>query len=263
MIDISTKEAEGWNSGFICCSTGPFTPSGAACGPAAGAGTGPWQPKLLSYLDRTAPAGRRNWPTTLRWTRRRSPGCWRSSSGAASSPGGPTTNAAAGTWWSSPTPDTRPPGSGMPPAGDGGADAPGLCSGRAGAVCRLPAPGPAEFADERGGCPMGDLKRLARCLGPYRRDLFLGAFLILVETVFELIIPVLMADLIDVGVAQRDVPLHAFQGCPDGPVRPSRPRDRPVVRPVCRPGRLWLGRPGTGGGIRPGPGLLLRQPGPL
>ena len=46
---------------------------------------------------------------------------------------------------------------------------------------------------------MGDLKRLARCLGPYRRDLFLGAFLILVETVFELIIPVLMADLIDVG----------------------------------------------------------------
>ena len=59
---------------------------------------------------------------------------------------------------------------------------------------------------------MGDLKRLARCLGPYRRDLFLGAFLILVETVFELIIPVLMADLIDVGVAQQDVPYILSKG---------------------------------------------------
>ena len=42
---------------------------------------------------------------------------------------------------------------------------------------------------------MGDLKRLLGYLGPYRRDLILGALLVLVETAFELVIPVLMADI--------------------------------------------------------------------
>ena len=50
-----------------------------------------------------------------------------------------------------------------------------------------------------------DLKRLLGYLGPYRRDLVLGGLLVLVETAFELVIPVLMADIIDVGVAGRDV----------------------------------------------------------
>lgn len=48
---------------------------------------------------------------------------------------------------------------------------------------------------------MSDLKRLFVCLHEYRRDLILGMVLVLVETFFELVIPVLMADLIDVGVA--------------------------------------------------------------
>ena len=52
---------------------------------------------------------------------------------------------------------------------------------------------------------MGDLTRLASYLGPYRRDLFIGAVLVVVESGFELLIPVLMADLIDVGVARRDL----------------------------------------------------------
>ena len=52
---------------------------------------------------------------------------------------------------------------------------------------------------------MSDLKRLWSYLGPYRKDLFLAALLVLVETAFELFIPVLMADIIDVGVAGRDV----------------------------------------------------------
>lgn len=52
---------------------------------------------------------------------------------------------------------------------------------------------------------MSDLKRLFVCLHEYRRDLILGMVLVLVETFFELVIPVLMADLIDVGVANRDV----------------------------------------------------------
>ena len=42
-------------------------------------------------------------------------------------------------------------------------------------------------------------------MGPYRKDMAIGAFLVLVETCFELFIPVLIADLIDVGVANRDV----------------------------------------------------------
>ena len=52
---------------------------------------------------------------------------------------------------------------------------------------------------------MQDLKRLASYLGPYRKDLYTGALLVLVETALELVIPLLMANLIDVGVAQKDV----------------------------------------------------------
>ena len=52
---------------------------------------------------------------------------------------------------------------------------------------------------------MKELKRLLSYLGPYRRDMLIGALLVLVETAFELVIPVLMADLIDVGVRQRDL----------------------------------------------------------
>ena len=59
---------------------------------------------------------------------------------------------------------------------------------------------------------MRDLKCLFRYLGPYRRDMFMGALLILIETVFELVIPVFMADLIDVGVANGDVPYILYKG---------------------------------------------------
>lgn len=44
---------------------------------------------------------------------------------------------------------------------------------------------------------MKDLKRIFSYLGPYRKDLVFGAFLVVVETSFELIIPVLMAGIID------------------------------------------------------------------
>ena len=59
---------------------------------------------------------------------------------------------------------------------------------------------------------MSDLKRLFVCLHEYRRDLILGMALVLVETFFELVIPVLMADLIDVGVANRDVHYILIKG---------------------------------------------------
>ena len=52
---------------------------------------------------------------------------------------------------------------------------------------------------------MNDMKRLLRYAGPYRRDMVLGAVLVLIETCFELFIPIMIADLIDVGVANHDL----------------------------------------------------------
>lgn len=52
---------------------------------------------------------------------------------------------------------------------------------------------------------MNDLKRLFRYFGSYRKDLILGALFVIVETGFELVIPVFMADIIDIGVANHDM----------------------------------------------------------
>ena len=59
---------------------------------------------------------------------------------------------------------------------------------------------------------MQDMKRLLKYLGPYRKDMLIGALLIFVETCFELFIPVLIADLIDVGVANGDIPYIFSKG---------------------------------------------------
>ena len=63
---------------------------------------------------------------------------------------------------------------------------------------------------------MGELRRLLRYLGPYRKDLVIGALLVVIETCFELVIPVLMADLIDVGVANQDVSYVLYKGAQMG-----------------------------------------------
>lgn len=63
---------------------------------------------------------------------------------------------------------------------------------------------------------MAELKRLFSCLHQYRRDIFLGMALVLVETCFELVIPVLMADLIDIGAASRDVHYILVKGAQMG-----------------------------------------------
>lgn len=59
---------------------------------------------------------------------------------------------------------------------------------------------------------MKDLKLLGSYLGPCKRELYLGALLVLVETSFELIIPVLMADIIDVGVAKHNMAIILTKG---------------------------------------------------
>lgn len=59
---------------------------------------------------------------------------------------------------------------------------------------------------------MKDIRRLFRCCGPYRWDMLLGMLLVMIETGFELVIPVMIADLIDVGVTNRDVDYIFFKG---------------------------------------------------
>ena len=49
------------------------------------------------------------------------------------------------------------------------------------------------------------MKRLLKYAGPYKKDMILGALLVLIETCFELFIPIMIADLIDVGVANYDL----------------------------------------------------------
>ncbi len=59
---------------------------------------------------------------------------------------------------------------------------------------------------------MGELARIVGYLGKYRRDAVLGILLVVVESAFEMVIPILMADIIDVGVATRDVAYIIRQG---------------------------------------------------
>ncbi len=59
---------------------------------------------------------------------------------------------------------------------------------------------------------MRDIKRLLSYLGPYRVTMLIGGALVLVETCLELVIPVLIADLLDYGVANADVPYILHKG---------------------------------------------------
>ena len=59
---------------------------------------------------------------------------------------------------------------------------------------------------------MKDLKHLFSYLGRYRKDLIFAAVFLFAETAFELIIPVLMADIIDVGVSNHDTGFILHKG---------------------------------------------------
>lgn len=59
---------------------------------------------------------------------------------------------------------------------------------------------------------MNDFRKLLSYLGNYRKDLFIAALLVLIETCFELIIPTMMADLIDNGVAFADTRYMFIKG---------------------------------------------------
>ncbi|MBM6953538.1 ABC transporter ATP-binding protein [Enorma phocaeensis] len=59
---------------------------------------------------------------------------------------------------------------------------------------------------------MHELRRIVGFLGQYRRDAVIGILLVVIESAFEMVIPILMADIIDVGVARRDVDYIVRQG---------------------------------------------------
>lgn len=59
---------------------------------------------------------------------------------------------------------------------------------------------------------MKDLKKIFRYLTPYSREFFLAAFFVVVESSFELIIPMMMADLLDKGVAEHNIHYILFKG---------------------------------------------------
>ena len=49
------------------------------------------------------------------------------------------------------------------------------------------------------------MKRLFGYMGPYKKDMILGALFVMIETGFELFIPIMISNLIDIGVANHDV----------------------------------------------------------
>ena len=93
---------------------------------------------------------------------------------------------------------------------------------------------------------MNDMKRLLRYAGQYRRDMVLGAVLVLIETCFELFIPIMIADLIDVGVANHDLSYVYQKGVQ---MILCALMALITVCALCCEGGLWMGRRDSEGGV--------------
>ena len=65
---------------------------------------------------------------------------------------------------------------------------------------------------QKGVVFLQDLKRIFTHLGPFKKEFVLCILLIIAETAFELSIPLIMADIIDVGVQNRDIYLIFQKG---------------------------------------------------
>ena len=59
---------------------------------------------------------------------------------------------------------------------------------------------------------MNNLRRMIHYLGTYKIDAALGILIVAIETSIELFIPVLMARIIDEGIAHADIPLILHKG---------------------------------------------------
>lgn len=88
---------------------------------------------------------------------------------------------------------------------------------------------------------MKDMKRLLKYAGPYKRDMIFGAVLVLLETCFELFIPVMIADLIDVGVASHDLNYIYGKGLQMVFCCPYGADHRPFVCTFAAKAAVWMG----------------------
>lgn len=59
---------------------------------------------------------------------------------------------------------------------------------------------------------MRDLKTVFRHLKPFRLEFFLAVLFVIIESGFELVIPLIMADIIDTGIAARDIHYILIKG---------------------------------------------------
>ena len=60
--------------------------------------------------------------------------------------------------------------------------------------------------------PLKDLKLVFSYIKPYKKDLITAVILVFAECVFEMVIPLLMSDIVDIGVAGHDVGFMLMQG---------------------------------------------------
>ena len=79
------------------------------------------------------------------------------------------------------------------------------------------------------------LRRFAGYFHKYRLHLILSCLCVVLESVFELVIPLIMADIIDVGVAARDTRYILGKGAADGVLRPGFPGAGCSLMPVWPP----------------------------
>ena len=82
-----------------------------------------------------------------------------------------------------------------------------------------------------------DLRKIFSCMKPYRGAFVLAALFVIVESAFEMVIPMIMADVIDVGVAAHDVNYILVQGVK---LCAALPDHRPAVCALCGHCGQWV-----------------------
>ena len=93
-----------------------------------------------------------------------------------------------------------------------------------------------------GGSDLELFRRFAAYLHRYRVYAVAAVLCIAAETVFELVIPLLMADIVDVGVVNGGPALYLSDGGVYDPLRTGLHGFRGGQRPLHGPLRQWPGR---------------------
>lgn len=96
---------------------------------------------------------------------------------------------------------------------------------------------------------MNDIKRLAGYIGSYKKDMMLGALMVMIETAFELVIPIMIAGPDRCRGSKPRSCLYLFQGLSNGDLCTFGSGDGASVCTVCSEGFLWMGSEDQGGRI--------------